>query len=209
MYGRLYRNIGEIMAMDILPDDVRKERAKDLLNTGKLENAREILAELCRDDQRDIEIWSLYSAANAYLGRYEDVIGACQKALAIEPDYLPALNSLASALSALGRHNEAAMKFVTLLRLAPDNPAVLNNYGHAMVLMGRLQEGRGALEHAVRIQPHYAEAHYNLAILLEQSGQAVDALREYEQAAALKPGLPGIEERINRLRGLAGDNTNQ
>src|SRR3989344_1010437 len=125
------------MTTDILPDDVRKERAKDLLNQGRLENARELLSELCRDDQRDVEIWSLYSAANAHLGRFEDVIAACHKALEIEPDYLPALNSLASALAALGRHDEAVVKFATLLRLAPDNPAVLNNCGHALALLGR------------------------------------------------------------------------
>ena len=191
------------MTTEILPDDVRKERAKDLINQGRLENARELLSELCRDDQRDVEIWSLYSATNGYLGRFEDVIAACHKMLDIEPDYLPALNSLASALAALGRYDEAAVKFAALLRLAPDNPAVLNNYGHALALLGRGAEAAAALESAVRIQPFYAEAHFNLALLLEQTGHPDAALREYEQAANLKPGLPGIDERMNRLREAA------
>lgn len=181
-------------------DQPRKERAKDLLSQARLEDARELLSQLCREDQPDIEIWSLYIAANGYLGRFEDVVAACHKALAIETDYLPALNSLASALAALQRYDEAAVQFATLLSLAPDNPAILNNYGHTLFLMGRLEEARGALEDAVRIQPHYAEARYNLATLLEQSGQPADALREYEQAAILKPGLPGLNDRINRLR---------
>lgn len=188
------------MSTNQLPDDVQKQRAQDLLNQGRLDEARELLSGLCGDSQRDIEIWSLYSTANGYLGRYEDVISASNKVLEIEPDYLPALNGLASALAALGRYDEAAVKFENLLRLAPDNPAILNNYGHTLVLMGRTEDARKALEDAVRIQPHYAEAHYNLAILLEQSGQAAEALREYEQASALKPGLPGLNDRMQQLR---------
>jgi len=190
------------MAMEnVLPDDIRKERAKDLLGQGRLEDARALLSELCRDDQRDVEIWFLYSTANAHLGRFEEVIMACRKAIEVEPDYLPAMNSLASALAALGRHAEAAVEFATILRLAPDNPMVLGNYGHALALAGRMEEAREALEKAVRTQPHYAEAHYNLAALLEQTGQSAQALSEYEQALALKPGLANLlGERLSRLR---------
>ena len=192
------------MTIDILPDDVRKERAKNLLSQGRLEEARALLAELCRDDQRDVEIWFLYSVANAHLRRFEDVLAACHKALEIDPDYLPALNSLASTLAALGRHADATIAFANALHRAPDNPAVLNNYARALTLAGRAHEARGTLEKAVRLQPYYAEAHFNLAILLEQEGLTSDALREYEQAAALKPGLPGLDERLARLRGSSG-----
>lgn len=190
------------MSVNELPDEVRKLRAKDLLNQGRVEDARLLLSELCRDDQRDIEIWSLYSTANGHLGRFGDVMSACYKALEIEPDYLPALNGLASALAALGRHDEASERFADMLRIAPDNPAVLNNYGHSLALMGRLAQARKALEQAVMIQPHYAEARYNLGLLLEQSGHPADALRQYEHAAALKPGLPGLGDRLNQMRDL-------
>ena len=188
------------MSSNVLPDEVRKQRAKELLNQGRLEEAREILATLCSEDQGDIEIWSLFGTANGYLGRFEDVVSAYQKAIEIEPDYLPALNGLASALAALGRYDEATIKFEALLQQAPDNPAMLNNYGHCLFLMGHLDAARKALEDAVSIQPHYAEAHYNLAILLEQTGHAPDALRAYEQAATLKPALPGIDDCLKRMR---------
>ncbi len=191
------------MSTNLLPDDVRKGRAKDLLAEGRLEEGRELLSELCRDDQRDVETWFLYSAANAHLSRFEDVIRACRKVLELDPGYLPAMNSLASAYATLGQHSEAAVEFDKLLRLAPDNPAVLNNYGHAMALVGRSQEAREALEKAVRIQPFYAEARYNLALLLEQTGHPEEALHEYEKAAELKPGLPDIDDRMNKLRETA------
>lgn len=188
------------MSVNQLSDEVQKQRAQDLLNQGRLEEARELLAGLCGDHQRDVEIWSLFGTANGYLGRFEDVVSASNKALEIDPEYLPALNSFASALAALGRHDEAAVNFASLLSLAPDNPAVLTNYGHTLFIMGRLDEARKTLEDAIRVQPHYAEAHYNLAILMDQSGQPADALREYEQAAALKPGLPGLDVRVQQLR---------
>jgi len=189
------------MTAEILPDDVRKGRAKELLGQGRIQDARALLFELCRADQRDAEIWLMYSAANAQLGRFEDVITACRKALEVAPDYLPALNTLASALAALGRHDEAAVEFATVLRHAPDNPAVLNNYGHALALMGRAEDARSALEKAIRIQPFYAEAHYNLAALLEGIGLPAEALNEFEQAIALKPGLANLlGDRLIRLR---------
>lgn len=188
------------MSTTQIPDDFRKGRAKDLLAEGRIEEARELLHELCQGDQSDAEIWFMYSAVNAHLSRFEDVIGACRKALGIQPDHLPALNNLASALAALGRHGEATMEFANLVRLAPDNPAVLNNYGHALALMGRGEEARTALESAVRIQPFYAEAHYNLAMLLEQIDRPDEALSEYEKAANLKPGLPDIDNRMGLLR---------
>lgn len=193
------------MPVNALPDEVHKQRAKELLNQGRLEDARKILSALCGENQGDIEIWSLFGTANGYLGRFEDVVSAYRKALEIEPDYLPALNGLASALAALGRYDEAVVEFETLLQRAPDNPAILNNYGHCLFLMGHMDAARKALEDAVRIQPHYAEAHYNLAILLEQTGHPADALGAYEQAAVLKPGLPGIDDCLKRVRDIVKD----
>ena len=188
-------------------DQARKERTIDLLNQGRLDEARELISELCRDDQRDIEVWSLSMTANGYLGRFEEVIQACHKMLDIEANYLPALNGLASALAASGRYDEAAVQFATLLELAPGSPEILCNYGHSLFLMGRMEEARTALEEAVRIQPHYAQARYNLATLLEKIGLEADAMREYEMAATLKPGLPEIDARMNRLRnrGVTGN----
>jgi tetratricopeptide (TPR) repeat protein len=194
------RRIVKAMSNNNLLDEARKERVRDLLNQGRLEEANEVLFDLCREDQRDIEVWSLSVTAKGYLGRYEEVIVDSKKMLEIDPDYLPALNSLASALAALQRYDEAAEKFADLLQIAPDNPSVLNNYGHTLFLMGRLEDARGVFENAVRLQPFYAEAHYNLALLLDQTGNADEALREYEQAAILKPGLPGVNDHIGRLR---------
>ncbi len=63
------------------------------------------------------------------------------------------------------------------------------------------EDARRALENAVRIQPFYAEAHYNLATLLDQIGLPAEALSEFEQAIALKPGLANLlGERLGQLR---------
>lgn len=188
------------MSNDQTPDSIQKGRAKDLLAEGRLEEARALLQELCRSEQHDVDIWFLYSAANAYLGKFDTVVEACRKALEIQPDHLHSLNNLASALASLGRLDEAAVEFAKLTQLAPDNAAVFNNYGHLLALLGRADEARTALENAIRLQPFYAEAHFNLALLLEQTGNPDAALAEYEKAANLKPGLPDIESRMKRLR---------
>ena len=43
------------------------------------------------------------------------------------------------------------------------------------------------MEQALRSKPDYAEAHYNLGVVLERVGRAQEAIEHYEQALRIKP----------------------
>jgi len=60
--------------------------------------------------------------------------------------------------------------------------------GNQAYVDGRWAEAREHYEHAIRVQPELAEAHYNLALTLDQLGNETDADEHYTQAANLAPG---------------------
>ena len=53
--------------------------------------------------------------------------------------------------------------------------------------LGRLREAIGHYEQALRIQPDFSEAQYNLGLALARLGRLQDAIGHYEQALRLKP----------------------
>jgi protein O-mannosyl-transferase len=81
---------------------------------------------------------------------------------------------------------------ITLFRHAiaatRQNYLAYNNLGEALSKTGDLPEAIAAYQEAVRIQPQYAKAHYNLGTaLMESTGRRTDAIRELETAVMLDP----------------------
>ncbi len=60
--------------------------------------------------------------------------------------------------------------------------------GNQAYAAGRWAEAREHYEHAIQVQPKLAEAHYNLALTLDQLGDQSEADDHYTQAANLAPG---------------------
>jgi Tfp pilus assembly protein PilF len=48
---------------------------------------------------------------------------------------------------------------------------------------------------AVRLKPQYAEAHYNLALALQQQGKAEESHAEFERAFEIAPELRNAPQR--------------
>ena len=51
--------------------------------------------------------------------------------------------------------------------------------------------------------PKLVEAHYNLAVAMEQMGRIPGAIAHYEEAARLKPDFAAARKALRRLRGAA------
>lgn len=62
------------------------------------------------------------------------------------------------------------------------------SFGIAVAQRGLWEEARHRFERAAAIDPHYAEAYNNLAIVYEQLGLVEKARQAYEKAIALDPG---------------------
>jgi Tfp pilus assembly protein PilF len=48
----------------------------------------------------------------------------------------------------------------------------------------------------LQIEPHYAEAHYNLANALQRQGKVVEAVAHYRHALRVRPDLAGAHNNL-------------
>jgi Tfp pilus assembly protein PilF len=71
------------------------------------------------------------------LGQLEDALASFDKALAIQPNYLDAINNRGLVLVALGRPEEAVASFDRALAIKPDYVEALNNVGVVLSALKR------------------------------------------------------------------------
>lgn len=102
--------------------------------------------------------------------------------------------ALALAVAALGACDSVA-----------DRVAARQDAGLAYVAAGEPGKALIEFEGALKLDPDFAPAYYQIARIHEDRGQFDDALAGYQRAAALDPGLLAARIRLGRLRLIGGD----
>lgn len=69
-------------------------------------------------------------------------------------------------------------------------PPLQNNLGLVLTQLGRPAEAVTSLEQAVKLEPDYAEAHYNLAQADVAIGRPAAAVAEFREALRVRPDWP-------------------
>lgn len=121
------------------------------------------------------------------LGRHEDAIASCRRALDLNPNYPQALNSLGIALYQSGRIAEAEARLRDALGLDPGFVDAHLNLGRLMEAEGRLDAAADAYRRALGCTPDLASAHVSLGNVLRASRRPDAASDCYRAALALQP----------------------
>lgn len=103
---------------------------------------------------------------------------------------------LARALAWTGRHDAAAAAYAGYLAERPDDVDARLARARQLTSMDttRLAEARSELERVLEADPARAEALELLGHLARWAGDPDAALKHYERAAAVEPGLEGVDE---------------
>lgn len=116
-----------------------------------------------------------------------------RQAMRLNPQKPESYYGLAYFYQQTGQTDKAMDMYKVLLHNVPGNPAALFNLGYLYML--EKKEYPTAIEYfseAIRYDGKYAEAYYNRGYAYELMGNKEAALRDYQNALALKPdfGLP-------------------
>lgn len=162
------------------PEADHFRRALYYHRTGDFENALMQYRAVLAADELNVEAHN--NIGLLYLDKklYDDAIRAFRRATVIDETYDKAHNNLGIALLNSGNPDAAAAEFRSLVARDPRNLEALSNLGTAVKALGRPDEAREVLQRAIAIQATYAPAHYNLALICEESGDLVRAIQHYE-----------------------------
>ncbi len=110
-----------------------------------------------------VQIDELIEKGNDYYNQsnYNESITYYDKALAIDPYYLRALNNKGNALGELGKSEEAITWYDKALEVDPKDVDVLNNKGWVLSNLGKYDEAITWYDKALDIDPNYINAQNN------------------------------------------------
>lgn len=119
--------------------------------------------------------------------RPTEAIQACDRALAINPDYPEALWSKGAALDQLGRHQEALNLYKKATTLKPDFAEAWINQGVALILLGQPEKAIPVLDRAIQLKPNSANAWINKAEAYMELERFDDAIASLKKALEIQP----------------------
>lgn len=163
----------------------RVRLAQSYFDAGRSNEALEIMDEAIARDPDNAGARNFYGQLLLLTGRLEDAETALQAALEIDPYMTDAHNNLGAVYDRLGRQADAEREYRKALEdpTYPTPEKVYLNLGLLYDSQGRLDEAISMLRKGVGINPKYYQAQFELAGLLERSGELSEAIQLYEVAS--------------------------
>ena len=149
---------------------------------------------------------SLLGLANAYheLGRVDEAIVGYRRLLEVAGRDSKATMALARIHVERGELSRAEEVLAAAAEGREPPPVVTNKLGEVMALLGRHGEAEAKFRQAIATNPELGEAHYNLAVLLDEAGRPFEAVATYRRAAELRPRDHRPRFNLGRLHGRLG-----
>ena len=124
----------------------------------------------------------------AALGRFEEAIAACDKAIALAPDFAAAHTNRGNALRTLTRLEEALASYDRVIGLTPDSGEAHFCRGNVLADLNRHAEALASFDRALVLRPNNSIAWNNRAVALQEQGRISEAIADYRRAVAVDPG---------------------
>ncbi len=179
-------------------------RAHDLLEAGRLADARAAVEAVVRDYPDADLAWLLLGQVCLRQGDFGAAGQALQRAVTLSPGSVEAHFELGSALACQGDFPAAAEHFQRATELKPASATAWFNLGRCRGQLGDEAGAVRALAKAVACRPQFAEAHRDLGTLLARRGDRAGALEHLQSAVRLDPRDEEARRRLEEVRKQAG-----
>lgn len=168
------------------------EQGLALINTNKLQEAKNLFTRLCETNPQASEAWYLLSTVNGRMGDIEAAGECCRHVLDIQPDHCEARVNLGNVLFSQGKLDDAIAEYQRVLAQNPRHAMAHNNLGLIFAKNGRFDEAAAHYQAAIEVDPNLILAYINLGNLRMQEEKYDKAANNFIQAARLNPGDPAL-----------------
>ena len=137
------------------------------------------------------------------LKRFEGAIASFDRAIALRPQYVEALNNRGNTLREMKCLEEALANHEKALSIKPDYIEAHYDRGNTLLSLKRFGEALASYDKALTLKPDYVKALNNRGNALRALGRFADALASYDIALAINPNfVEALNNRGNTLRDL-------
>lgn len=164
-----------------------KQKASQLLQARRLDEAWEAYEHLSRHTPADHEVWLNLGAIAAMRGRLGDAEMAFRKALALNPALPQAQINMGQLLMLQQRPQEALPYFQNYVKLQPKVLAGYLQLGRLLESLGNGAAAEQVLRDALQLEERSADLHTTLGRLLHARGEHEAAREQCEIALQLNP----------------------
>ncbi len=115
-----------------------------------------------------------------------------EKAVALDPEYLQAVNNLGSQYLRAGRHEDAVRCFRRAIALSPRTPMLHANLAQALLFLKDFTGAERSARHAIALDatdPLTPRAQLALGVALANQGQTVSARGLFEECSRSRDGV--------------------
>ena len=156
--------------------------------TGKSDAAKQWLRRALAINPQNFRAWFELARVQARESP-TSALGSLEKALAIQPQFAPALRERGVLEIGLEQYAGALRDLERAVELGLTDPVTYNFLGIAYSRANRLEEAAASYRRALEQKPDYADAHLNLGFVYERQNKRDAARQEYETACRLKREL--------------------
>ena len=185
------------------------DQARQDIEAGNFEQAVQLLTEAAEIDATQAGVWVSLARAQRGLENHEEALSAYQKAAMLQPS--PAIyQNMGNAYAAMGKKEKAQKSYTKAVEMSAgvDPSAAAATYfnmavGH--INSQETQKATEALHKAIEADPGYAEAYYQLGIILSGDMKAIlQAVEHLKKYLELAPEGPNAEMARLLVEGLSG-----
>jgi tetratricopeptide (TPR) repeat protein len=176
---------------------LRLRRARRAHESGELQRAERIYADILRRDPGHFDALHLSGMLNYQRGQHDAALKLLRAALLIDRGRADAHSDLGLVLLTLGRCEEALTSYDAAHALTPQDPEPLNGRGVALLRLGRGAQALAAFERVLALAPDHIDG-------LGNRGNALLALnRPHEAIASYDAGLKIVPKHARLLTNQA------